>query len=384
MSEHASGHARRRLRIGVLFGGRSGEHEVSLQSARAVMDALERAGHEVVPVGINKQGRWLVGGDPLHALSSGTLSSERGATMLPEPGRGGLVPLAEREDALEPLAARATIGTLDVLFPVLHGTYGEDGTVQGLFELAAVPYAGSGVLGSALGMDKVVQKSLLRGLGLPVADFLSVTRRSLEQDPEAIVRDIEASLGYPCFTKPANLGSSVGVSKASDRAELLRGLEEAARYDAKLLVERAIDARELECAVLGNDAPEASVVGEILPAGEFYDYRAKYLDTGSQAIIPADVPESVSEEVRRLAVTAFTALNCSGLARVDFFLERGSAKLLINEINTMPGFTEISMYPKLWEASGVSFPALVSRIAELALERFEERARNETSYRPEA
>jgi D-alanine-D-alanine ligase len=379
--------SQRRLRIGVLFGGRSGEHEVSLQSARAVMAALEQAGHEVVPIGITKAGRWLVGGDPLHALSGGTLASERAATLLPEPGRTGLVPLAEREDALEPLRVsaepQAGLGSLDVLFPVLHGTYGEDGTVQGLFELASVPYAGSGVLGSALGMDKVVQKTLWRGLGLPVADFQSVRRSELDADPERLLGRIEAAFGYPCFVKPANLGSSVGVSKARDRDELRLGLEEAARYDAKLLVERAVDARELECGVLGNAEPAASVVGEILPAAEFYDYRAKYLDSGSRAIIPADVAPEVSEEVRRLAVAAFLAVDAAGLARVDFFLERGTGKLYLNEINTMPGFTEISMYPKLWEASGVPFPELVARITQLALERFAERDRNQTTYHPE-
>jgi D-alanine-D-alanine ligase len=375
--------AERRLRIGVLFGGRSGEHEVSLQSARAIMAALEQAGHAVVPIGISKMGRWLVGGDPLHGLTSGELTMQRGVTLLPQPGGTGLVPLADQEDGLEPLDATAAIGAVDVLFPVLHGTFGEDGTVQGLFELAAVPYVGAGVLGSALGMDKVVQKSLWRGLGLPIVDFLSVPRREFERDADAVLEQIEQSLGYPCFTKPANLGSSVGVNKAHDRAELRAGLEEAARYDAKLLVERGIDARELECGVLGNDAPIASVVGEILPGGDFYDYRAKYLDTGSQALIPADLSPELADDIRRMAIAAFKAVDGSGLARVDFFLERPTGRLYLNEINTMPGFTEISMYPKLWEASGVSFPELVSRIAELALDRFAERSRNQTSFRPE-
>jgi D-alanine-D-alanine ligase len=372
-----------RLRIGVLFGGRSGEHEVSLQSARAVMAALEQAGHEVVPIGITREGRWLVGGDPLRALSSGELTSERPATMLPEPGRRGLVRVADRDDGLEPLNGPPPMGSLDVIFPVLHGTFGEDGTVQGLFELASVPYAGAGVLGSALGMDKVVQKTLWRGLGLPVVDFMSVRRRDLERDPDRVIERIEAELGYPCFTKPANLGSSVGVSKARNRTELEAGLRVAARYDAKLLVERGIDARELEVGVLGNDEPAASVVGEILPGAEFYDYRAKYIDSGSQAIIPADVPAEVAEEVRATAVRAFKAVEASGLARVDFFLERGTGRLYLNEINTMPGFTRISMFPKLWEASGVPYAELVSRIAELGLERFADRARNQTSFTAE-
>ena len=373
----------RRLRVGVLFGGRSGEHEVSLQSARAVMAALERAGHEVVPIGITREGRWLVGGDPLQALSSGRLTDERTATMLPEPGRTGLMRVPDREDGLEPVGEAPPIGSLDVIFPVLHGTFGEDGTVQGLFELASVPYAGAGVLGSALGMDKVVQKTLWRGLGLPVVEFLSVSRRDFELDAQVVLDRIERALGYPCFTKPANLGSSVGVSKARDRGELEAGLRTAARFDAKLLVERAIDARELEVGVLGNDDPIASIVGEILPGAEFYDYRAKYLDTGSQALIPAEIPPEIAEEVRRLAVRAFQAVEASGLARVDFFLERGSDRLFLNEINTMPGFTQISMYPKLWEASGIPFAELVSRIAELGLERFAERARNQTSFTAE-
>jgi D-alanine-D-alanine ligase len=365
------------MRIGVLFGGRSGEHQVSLQSAQAVMAALRQAGHDVVPIGITPEGRWLAGGDPLQALSSGQATDGRTVSMLPQPGQRGLVPV-------QPTGAETPpIGDLDVLFPVLHGTYGEDGTVQGLFELAAVPYAGAGVLGSALGMDKVVQKMLWRGIGLPVTDFISVNRRDLERDPSRVISEIEETLGYPCFTKPANLGSSVGVSKATSREDLERGLRIAAQYDAKLIVEMGIDARELEVGVLGNDDPQASVVGEIVAGAEFYDYRAKYIDTGSQAIIPADIPHETAEQVRKLAIAAFKALSANGLARVDFFLERGTDRLLLNEINTMPGFTNISMYPKLWEATGVPFPELVTRIAELAIERYQERSRNRTSYSTE-
>jgi D-alanine-D-alanine ligase len=385
--------------VGVLFGGRSGEHQVSLQSARAVMRALRQAGHEVVPIGITPEGRWLVGGDPLQALMSGQRTTERQVSMLPQPGATSLVPLSDDGDARieHPGPAGATPGasgsnelrrtsdnagadTLDVLFPVLHGTYGEDGTVQGLFDLAAVPYAGAGVLGSALGMDKVLQKTLWRGLGLPVADYLQVSRRQLERDPRSVIDKIEQALDYPVFVKPANLGSSVGVSKAATRAQLESGLTIAAQYDAKLIVERGIDARELEVGVLGNDEPMASVVGEILPGAEFYDYRAKYLDSGSQALIPADIASELAAEVQRLAVAAFKAVDANGLARVDFFLERGTERLYVNEINTMPGFTEISMYPKLWEASGVPFDELVTRIAELGLERFEDRSRNRTDF----
>jgi D-alanine-D-alanine ligase len=374
--------AKRRLRVGVLFGGRSGEHEVSLQSARAVMAALREAGHDVVPIGITPEGRWLVGGDPLKALLSGERTTERPVSMLPQPGGTGLVPVNEPEQdrTVERHPGPPPIGQMDVLFPVLHGTYGEDGTVQGLFELAAVPYAGAGVLGSALGMDKVVQKTLWRGIGLPVADFLSVSRRDCEANPDSVLDRVEGEIAYPVFVKPANLGSSVGVSKARNRQELQEALAKAARYDGKLIVERGIDARELEVGVLGNDQPVASVVGEILPGAEFYDYRAKYIDAGSQAIIPADIPSQTAHEVQELAVSAFGAVAANGLARVDFFLERGTDRLYLNEINTMPGFTEISMYPKLWQASGVSFSELVTRIAELGLERFEERARNQTRY----
>ncbi|MDQ3811029.1 MAG: D-alanine--D-alanine ligase [Chloroflexota bacterium] len=383
MADAAPGRARRRLRVGVLFGGRSGEHQVSLQSARAVMAALTEAGHEVIPIGITPQGRWLVSGDPMRALSSGQRGSEQMATMLPEPGHAGLVALSAAADGLASIDSIGGVASLDLVFPVLHGTYGEDGTVQGLFELASVPYVGSGVLGSALGMDKVVQKTLWRGLGLPVVDFVSVTRRDLRADPTAVLERIEQAFGYPAFTKPANLGSSVGVSKAHDREEVKRALAEAARYDAKLLVERAVDARELEVSVLGNHDPIASVVGEIVPGAEFYDYRAKYLDAGSHAIIPAEIDASTARQVQELAIAAFKAIDAAGLARVDFFLERGSGRVYLNEINTMPGFTEISMYPKLWQASGLDFPRLVTRLAELAQERFAERAENETSYRPD-
>ncbi len=372
----------RRLRIGVLFGGRSGEHEVSLESARAVMASLTRAGHDVVPIGITKEGRWLVRGDPLQRLASGAVQGERPATMLPEPGHPGLVHLAPEDAARSLAAAGASEAQLDVdvVFPVLHGTYGEDGTVQGLLELANLPYVGAGVLASAVGMDKIFQKTLWRGLGLPVVPFVTTTRRDLERQMDAVLDRAERELGYPCFAKPANLGSSVGVHKARDRADLRDGLLDAARYDGDLLVERGIDARELECSVLGNDEPMASVVGEIVPNAEFYSYRAKYLDGAARSVIPAEVPPETAEMVRDLALRAFRSLRASGLARVDFFLERGTSAVYLNEINTMPGFTTISMYPKLWEASGVSFPELVDRLVRLAVERFQERSRNQTTY----
>lgn len=371
-----------RLRIGVLFGGRSGEHEVSLESARAVMASLARAGHEVVPIGITKQGRWLVHGDPLARLASGETRGEQSVTMLPEPGHQGLVPLGgESPASLSPaMGSRLPAPGLDVIFPVLHGTYGEDGTVQGLLELAGVPYVGAGVLASSAGMDKIFQKTLWRALGLPVVAFLVTSRGEVEQNVDAVLQRAERELGYPCFAKPSNLGSSVGVHKARDRDDLRTGLRDAARYDADLLVERGIDARELECSVLGNAEPKASVVGEVVPNADFYSYRAKYLDGTARTVIPADIAPQTAELVRDLALRAFRSLRATGLARVDFFLERGTNAVYLNEINTMPGFTTISMYPKLWEASGVSLPELVDRLVHLAVERFQERARNQTSY----
>jgi len=268
---------------------------------------------------------------------------------------------------------------VDVIFPVLHGTYGEDGALQGLLEMANVPYVGCGVLGSALGMDKEKMKMLFSSVGLPSADYLVYRRNEWERSPERLMDVIEQRLGYPCFVKPVNLGSSVGVNKAHDRAELQRAIDEAAEFDRKIIIERNINCRELECAVLGNDEPIASVVGEVIASNEFYDYRAKYIDGKSQVTIPADIPQTTAEEVRRQSIQAFLALDLSGLARADFFLEKETGKVYINEVNTMPGFTSISMYPKLWEASGLSYTELLDRLIELAIERHEDRQRNRTS-----
>ncbi len=368
----------RKIRVGVIFGGRSGEHEVSLASARSILSHIDRERYEPVPIGITKQGRWIVGGDPLHALASGTAEALTPASLLPDPSTRGLV----RLDTSAGLVAPRTLEPLDVVFPVLHGPYGEDGTIQGLFELAGIPYVGSGVLGSAAGMDKAIMKTLFRAAGLPVVDWLLLLRPELERDPEPYLCQIEARLGYPCFVKPANLGSSVGVSKCRNRAELERGLREAARYDRKIMAERAVQARELECSVLGNDAPIASIVGEIRPRREFYDYRAKYIDDDSELLIPAEIDDDLAQRVRQLAIAAFKAIDAAGMARVDFFLDRETGELFVNEINTIPGFTTISMYPKLWEASGISYPDLIDRLIQLALERRADRDRNETSYSP--
>jgi D-alanine-D-alanine ligase len=392
---------KKKLRVGVLFGGRSGEHEVSLLSAASVLKALDRSRYEVVPIGITKQGRWVVSGDaerllagdfpdtgtlragdPQHTAPAALLAKGQGVIVPPMPaaggGRGGsLVPFEREASSLSPAQ---DVLQLDVVFPVLHGTFGEDGTMQGLFELAGLAYVGSGVLGSATGMDKEVMKRLFLAASLPITKHVTFLRREWEKSSKKIVARLESALRYPLFVKPANLGSSVGISKAHDRKELGPAIELAAGFDRKIVVEQAVGgrgnritmgkARELEVAVLGNDEPIASVVGEIVPGKEFYDYEAKYLSEGSQAIIPAKLTKQQSKQVQAMALDAFRACDCAGLARVDFLLEAGdSGRLYLNEINTMPGFTSISMYPKLWDSSGVKYRDLISRLIELALER---------------
>lgn len=353
----------RPVRVGVLYGGESGEHEVSLESGQAVVAALRRAGYEVVPILIGKTGQWEL--QPICAPTGEHPTMDLGLERQTQGWSRGLLPVDEH---------------MDVVFPVLHGTYGEDGTVQGLLDLAHVPYVGSGVLGASLGMHKVVQKRYWRGIGLPIVDFVGMRRDQWHARRQGILDEIEQALSYPVFVKPARLGSSVGVHKARGRGELEAGLDDAALYDSELIVERGLDVRELECAVLGNEQPRASVVGEIVPNAEFYSYRAKYVDAGSRTLIPAPIPPDTAEEVRRLAVEAFTSIDCRGLARVDFFLERGTGKLYLNEVNTLPGFTRISMYPKLWEASGMDFPTLVDRLVRLAVERFQETQSNKTTF----
>lgn len=356
-----------KLRVGVVFGGRSGEHEVSLVSGGAVMAALDRAKYEVIPIGITRQGQWRLG---RAGMKPAAVLAQGSALLLPPAPGGASRKLAER---VPETTARAP--KLDVILPILHGPHGEDGTIQGLFELAGVAYAGSGVLGSAVAMDKDVMKRLFRQAGLPVGPYERVLRREFERQPQAVVRRLERALRYPMFVKPANLGSSVGISKAHGRDELGPAIEVAARYDDKVVVEQGIAGRELECAVLGNDPPQASEVGEIIAGHEFYDYEAKYSDAGSETMVPARLGRRVREQVRRLAVAAFQATECRDLARVDFFLEAGTGKVWLNEINSMPGFTPISMYPKLWAESGVGFTELLDRIIGLALERAHEHRR---------
>lgn len=371
---------KRKVRVAVIFGGRSGEHEVSLASAASVMQAMDKDRYEIHPVGITRRGRWLVGGDPMQALQSGVAEQPLlGTGEEARDSRGGLVVVMPR-GAMVPGMEEAHFPDVDVVFPVLHGPYGEDGTLQGLLEMADIAYVGAGVLGSALGMDKVAMKDVFRARGLPVAPYVHLLARDWRARPMEWVARIEAELGYPCFVKPANLGLSVGITKAHDRSELERGMEEAAQYDRKLLVERGINAREIEVSVLGNDEPEASVPGEIVPSNEFYDYAAKYLDGQSELLIPAPISPEQTRRARELAIEAFKAVDCAGMARVDFLLCRDTGELYVNEVNTIPGFTSISMYPKLWEASGLPYPQLIDRLIELAIERHEERRRLRSEY----
>jgi D-alanine-D-alanine ligase len=370
--------SRQRIRVGVIFGGRAGEHEVSLISAGSVMGAIDAEKYEIVPIGIRKDGRWTMGPDAMRALEEGREAEP--AALLGDPSRHSLMKMEPANDDALTLSRAAD---LDVIIPILHGPYGEDGTIQGLLELAGLPYVGAGVLGSAVAMDKVVFKKVMEAEQIPVLPYRLVLRSEWERDPIGTVAEIEATLDYPVFTKPANLGSSVGISKCSGQRELTRGLEEAARYDRRLVVEQGIEAREIECSVLGNDDPIASVAGEIVPSREFYSYRAKYLDVGDQAsdlLIPAPIPVAIQDQVRQWAIRAYRAVDCAGMARVDFLLEKGTDRLYLNEINTIPGFTAISMYPKLWEASGIPYAELIERLIALAVERFREKQRNETSY----
>ena len=385
----------RKLRVGILFGGRSGEHEVSLLSAASVLKAIDRRKFDVVPIGITKEGHWLAAADARNLLEGGGSSAVArrlragdpavtpGAKLLHEGIPTLMVPEPGGEKTAA-LAARPAAAMLDVVFPVLHGTFGEDGTIQGLFELAGIAYVGSGVLGSSAGMDKDVMKRLFAEAGLPIVKHVTLLRADWEKSPRKSVARVEAALKYPVFVKPANLGSSVGISKVHDRRELGPALDLAARYDRKLIVEQGVGgtkakARELEVGVLGNDDPKASVVGEIIPGKEFYDYEAKYLSEGSVPVIPAKLNRTETKTIREMAVAAFRACDLSGLARVDFLMEPdGRRRIFLNEVNTLPGFTQISMYPKLWAATGVPYRDLITRLIELALERHEEK--NRTIY----
>jgi D-alanine-D-alanine ligase len=397
-----------KIRVGILFGGRSGEHEVSLLSAASVLNAIDKTKYEVVPIGITKDGRWLTAehaerllkgekhagegaratstplraGDPEATPGAALLAAGASVVVPPEPARreAGLAPFQTDASTLRRASDRAI--NVDVIFPVLHGTFGEDGTIQGLLELADIAYVGAGVLGSSAGMDKDVMKSLFRAAGLPIVKHVTVLRGEFERAPKKVQKLVEGKLKYPVFVKPANLGSSVGISKAHDRKELDPAIADAAKFDRKIVIEEGVGgkknkAREIEVAVLGNDNPEASIAGEIIPCKEFYDYDAKYLVEGSEGVIPAKITKAEMKTVQRLAIAAFQAVDCTGLARVDFLMDPKSRKIFVNEINTMPGFTAISMYPKMWAASGLSYPDLIDRLIQLGIERHEDKKRNQ-------
>jgi D-alanine-D-alanine ligase len=394
----------KKLRVGILFGGRSGEHEVSLLSAASVLNAIDKDKYEVVPIGITKDGRWLTAehaenlltgklvleprnlraGDPDTTSPAAVLAQGESVVVPPEPvhRHTGLVPFQTDAAMMRRAADRAI--NVDVIFPVLHGTFGEDGTIQGLLELADIPYVGAGVLGSAAGMDKDIMKSLFIAAGIPIVKHVTTLRSAWEADPKKVQKQVESKLTYPVFVKPANLGSSVGISKAHNRKELGPAIEEAAKFDRKIVIEQGVGgkkekAREIECSVLGNDDSVASVPGEIVPGKEFYDYTAKYVDEGSQLIIPAKLTKTETKRVQELAVKAFKAVDCSGLARVDFLMDPKTGKIFLNEINTMPGFTSISMYPKLWAASGLEYSDLIDKLIDLGLERHDDKKRNQYS-----
>ena len=377
--------ADKKIRVGVIFGGRSAEHEVSLSSARAVLASLDPAKYDVTLIGLTREGRWLPFGEPTGPVDPAALmgayrDDAPRTAILPDPSLRTLPQIGQSAGSFVMRADQP----LDVVFPVLHGPYGEDGTMQGLLELANLPYVGCGVLASAVGMDKVAARELFRQNGLPVLDYMALKRRDWEAGADAQAHwldTLENSIGYPCFVKPINMGSSVGVSKARDRQSLTAAITMACRFDRKVMVEKALNPRELEVAVLGNDAPEASVVGEILFNREaaFYDYSAKYQDSNIGFTIPADIPPDLSDRLRTMAVQAFLALDCAGLTRVDFFQDRDSGQVYLNEVNTIPGFTPVSMYPMMWERSGLSYPALLDKLIELALERHADKNRNELS-----
>ncbi len=394
-----------KLRVGVLFGGRSGEHEVSLLSAASVLNAIDKNKYDVVPIAITKEGRWVTAahaerllqgkapdspeprhlraGDPEATSAAAVLAKGEAVVVPPMPGdnHSALMPFETHAPQLH--SAPNSID-VDIIFPVLHGTFGEDGTIQGLLELADIAYVGAGVLGSAAGMDKDVMKRLFRDAGLPIVKHVTVLRSAWREQPKKVSKQIESGLKYPVFVKPANLGSSVGISKVHNSGELAAAMDEAARYDRKLVIEQGIGgkkgkAREIECSVLGNDNPIASLPGEIVPIKEFYDYDAKYLIEGSESIIPANLPKTKQREVQKLAIAAFNAVDCAGMARVDFLMDPRTGKIYVNEVNTIPGFTSISMYPKMWAATGIDYPELMDRLIQLGLERHAEKKQNQYS-----
>ena len=369
-----------KMRIGILFGGRSGEHEVSLRSARSVLQAIDREKYSVSLIGITKNGRWIGGENPLAALEDGDEAIEQcpDTILLIDPVDNSLMQISRNRND-ETIYINKT-EDLDVIFPVLHGSFGEDGAVQGLFELADIPYVGSGLVGSSVGMDKGVFKSVMCSAGLPVLPSMTVNRSEYRSDTTIMVDRIIRQLNLPVFIKPANLGSSVGITKASNIGELKSGLDEASKWDRRIVIEEGVDAREIEVSVLGNDDPQVSIAGEVVPQRDFYDYDAKYVSDDSELLIPAPISPDQLVRIQEMAIAAYKAVDCSGMARVDFLLDKSSGEVWINELNTIPGFTNISMYPKLWQASGIEYPELIDKLIELALERKEQRDAMERSF----
>ena len=368
-----------KLTVGVLFGGRSGEHEVSLASTRSILNAIDKEKYDILPIGITLEGQWLIGEDVLDKIENNSISDLTRVLLSPLPGDNYLYTLSDSngKTLLSPLKE------IDVFFPVLHGTFGEDGTLQGFLEMADMAYVGAGVLGSSVGMDKALFKDVMRANNVPVVESLTFNRQQIETEENSIIEEIEKTLSYPVFVKPANLGSSVGITKCRNGSDLYEGLLDAARFDRRILVERGVNAREIEISVLGNDNPRASVPGEIIPKQDFYSYSAKYEDDSTGLLIPAPLSEDVTKQIQDIAVKAYKAIDCAGMARVDFLLDKDSQEIFLNEINTIPGFTRISMYPKLWDASGLTYSKLIDRLIELAIERKTDRDRTERKYRSE-
>jgi len=367
----------KKIRVGLIFGGRSGEHEVSFCSASSIIKAIDKDKYIVVPIGITKEGRWISPRDSELALQSGKIEGKDTVILLNDPSSRALV----RIDNNQKLDKSSALERLDLIFPVLHGPYGEDGTVQGLLELADIPYVGAGVAASAISMDKDLMKMIFQQKGLPILKWMTTKRKEWQKDKEKILSLVQDDFEYPLFVKPTNLGSSVGITKVHKKEELEKAIDLAFSYDRKILIEEGLEeVREIECGVLGNDEPQASVVGEVKPAGEFYDYDSKYIDEETQLIVPADLPDGVSRKVQEIALRAFKAVDAAGMARVDFFVSKKENKIYLSEINTIPGFTSVSMYPLLWEASGISYPDLIDQLIQLALERHQDKKQNKISY----
>jgi len=367
----------KKIKVGLIFGGKSGEHEVSFCSASSIIKAIDKDKYTVVPIGITKEGRWISPQDSELALQSGRIEGKNTVILLNDPSGRALVHI----DNNQRLNKSSALERLDLMFSVLHGPYGEDGTVQGLLELADIPYVGAGVAASSVSMDKDLMKTIFKQKDLPILKWLTIKRKDWQKDKEKILSLVQDDFEYPLFVKPTNLGSSVGITKVHKKEELEKAIDLASSYDRKILIEEGLEeVREIECGVLGNDEPRASVVGEVRPAGEFYDYDSKYIDEGTQLIVPVDLPDGVSQEVQEIALLAFKAVDAAGMARVDFFVSKKENKIYLSEINTIPGFTSVSMYPRLWEASGIPYSELIDRLIQLALERHQDKNQNKISY----